>query len=51
MTPATTTEMNPTPSHTPTREHLLLVISWLWVGIPLAWGVYSTLMKSLVLFQ
>ena len=29
----------------------LLVISWLWVGIPLAWGVYSTVMKSLPLFR
>jgi hypothetical protein len=29
----------------------LLVIAWLWVGIPLAWGVYTTIMKSLPLFH
>ena len=29
----------------------LLVIAWLWVGIPLLWGVYQTLMKSLPLFR
>ena len=30
---------------------LLLVISWLWVGIPLAWGVLETLQTSLALFR
>lgn len=29
----------------------LLVISWLWVGIPLAWGVWQTLRTSLSLFR
>jgi hypothetical protein len=29
----------------------LLIIAWLWVGIPLLWGVYQTLMKSLPLFR
>lgn len=51
MTQPTTPEMNPIPSHIPTHHRLLLMISWLWVGVPLAWGVYSTLMKSLVLFK
>ena len=30
---------------------LLLVISWMWVGIPLAWGVLETLRTSLALFR
>ncbi len=29
----------------------LLVISWLWVGIPLAWGVWQTIRQSLALFH
>ena len=27
-----------------------LAFSWLFVGVPLAWGVYETLLKSLALF-
>jgi hypothetical protein len=30
---------------------LLLIISWLWVGVPLAWGVLETLRTSLALFR
>ena len=30
---------------------LWLVISWLWVGVPLAWGVSQTVLKSLDLFR
>ncbi len=29
----------------------LLIFSWLFVGIPLAWGVYQTLIKSMALFH
>jgi MFS family permease len=29
----------------------LLLFSWLWVGIPLAWGVWNTLQTSLALFR
>ena len=29
---------------------LLLVVSWLWVGIPLAWGVWITLKSVATLF-
>ncbi len=29
----------------------LLVTSWLWVGIPLAWGVWQTVRQSLALFR
>jgi hypothetical protein len=30
---------------------LLLVVSWLWVGVPLAWGVLETLRTSMALFR
>ena len=30
---------------------LRLILSWLWVGIPLAWGVSQTIIKSLDLFK
>jgi hypothetical protein len=30
---------------------LLLLISWLWVGVPLAWGVWETVRTSLALFR
>lgn len=30
---------------------ILLAISWLWVGIPLAWGIYQTYLKSVALFR
>lgn len=29
----------------------LLVLFWLYVAIPLAWGIWSTLQKSLALFN
>jgi hypothetical protein len=37
----------------PTRSAGLvrLVGSWLWVGVPLAWGVWQTVLKSLDLFK
>jgi hypothetical protein len=28
-----------------------LVLAWLFVGIPLAWGVYNTLLNAMKLFQ
>ncbi|HET7635361.1 MAG TPA: oxalate:formate antiporter [Burkholderiales bacterium] len=30
---------------------LLVVIFWLYVGIPLAWGVFSTFQKAMALFR
>jgi len=36
------------------RQHgngVQLVIFWLYVGIPLAWGVLSTFQKALALFR
>jgi hypothetical protein len=28
-----------------------LAFRWLWVGLPLAWGVWETAVKSLALFR
>jgi hypothetical protein len=39
-TPASTSNMG-----------LRLICSWLVVGIPLAWGIWETLKKSLALFE
>jgi hypothetical protein len=32
-------------------DALPLLLSWFWVGVPLAWGVFETLRTSLALFQ
>jgi hypothetical protein len=29
----------------------LLILAWLFVGLPLAWGVVQTLIKSMALFH
>jgi hypothetical protein len=40
------------PEATPSAGNtLLLVVSWLWVGVPLAWGVLETLRTSMALFR
>lgn len=31
-------------------QTVLLILFWLYAGIPLAWGVYSTLKKAMALF-
>lgn len=31
-------------------RHLRLAVAWLWVAIPLGWGVYQSVIKSLPLF-
>jgi hypothetical protein len=36
---------------TSSPQTLLLIVAWLWVGIPLAWGVYNTVQKALPLFR
>lgn len=41
---STTEEVRPT-------NPILMVIFWLYVGIPLVWGVSSTLQKAAALFQ
>ena len=33
-----------------TSTTIKLVVAWLWVGIPLAWGVWVTLNNALQLF-
>jgi hypothetical protein len=33
------------------RQTLALVVGWLWVGVPLAWGVLQVIRKSLDLFR
>jgi hypothetical protein len=35
---------------TPLDVRLRLLCSWLVVGVPLAWGIWETLQKSLPLF-
>jgi hypothetical protein len=30
---------------------LLILLAWIFVGIPLTWGVYNTVRNSLKLFQ
>ncbi|MDB5041625.1 MAG: hypothetical protein JWN27_2351 [Candidatus Eremiobacteraeota bacterium] len=39
-----------TGSGTDTSTTVKLVLAWLWVGIPLAWGVWVTLNNALQLF-
>ena len=34
----------------PTTSPARLAIAWIFVGIPLTWGVYQTMVKSLALF-
>ena len=29
---------------------IALVIAWLWIAVPLGWGVYQSVQKSLPLF-
>ena len=45
--------MAETASSDPTsgRQTLLVALAWLYVGIPLAWGVTQTVIKSIALFQ
>jgi hypothetical protein len=36
---------------TSTGNVIKLVLAWGFVGVPLAWGVYETLLNALKLFQ
>jgi hypothetical protein len=38
-------------SETSGAEKLRTALAWLWVGIPLAWGVAETVIKSAALFR
>ncbi|GAA4558630.1 MFS transporter small subunit [Planotetraspora kaengkrachanensis] len=40
------TEQTETRSHTP-----LMILAWLWVGLPFAYGVYELLLKLSQLFS
>jgi hypothetical protein len=35
----------------PKNSALPMLLDWLWVGIPLAWGVSETILKARVLFR
>ncbi len=37
--------------HTSGSMTLQLILAWGFVGIPLAWGVYQTLLNALKLFK
>ena len=40
------------PMESPPTSHVgLLIFAWFFVGIPLAWGVTQTLIKSMALFH
>lgn len=40
------------PTSGPTSPPMgVVVIAWLWVGLPLAWGVFETFKKTLELFR
>jgi hypothetical protein len=44
----------PSPSGPPTpapRSAGLLVFAWLFVGLPLVWGVVQTILKAMALFH
>lgn len=32
-------------------KNIRLLIAWIWVAMPLGWGVYQSVNKSLPLFQ
>jgi hypothetical protein len=36
---------------TPRTHPLLLLLFWLYVAVPLGWGIWSTLKKALALFN
>ena len=40
-----------TPDSAKPTSPLLLLLFWLYVAAPLAWGVWSTVKKALALFQ
>ncbi|MEU3711123.1 MFS transporter small subunit [Streptomyces catenulae] len=42
----------PDPEHTPTPSprHALTVTTWLWVALPLAYGLYELVSKATKLF-
>lgn len=43
--------MESKPTAATNQDTLLLVLAWLWVGIPLAWGVADTIKNATKLFS
>ena len=43
--------MSDSESNVSTTSPLVIAAFWLVVGVPLAWGVYRTLLQALKLFQ
>jgi hypothetical protein len=39
------------PESPPTQARGLLIFAWFFVGLPLAWGVWQTIIKSMALFH
>lgn len=33
------------------RQRILLIAAWLWVGLPLAWGVFQAVIRTRELFR
>ena len=44
-------ENSSAPARTTAGQKLLVALAWLYVGIPLAWGVTQTVIKSIALFK
>jgi hypothetical protein len=42
---------NPTPAPTEESAGGSTILAWLYVGVPLAWGVSQTFIKALALFK
>ncbi|WP_456299070.1 MFS transporter small subunit [Methyloprofundus sedimenti] len=38
-------------SKSSSRNNVLLLLFWLYVSLPLAWGIWSTLQKAFALFN
>lgn len=42
--------MNQPPSAR-TKSRIVLILAWLWVGLPLAWGIFQSVLRTRALFQ
>jgi len=42
---------NPGPGHANPGQWGLVAVAWLLVGIPLLWGIWTTLQKAAALFE
>ena len=45
------TSTDPVSRQTNRSGSAMLIVAWLWVGVPLAWGIFSTVLKSKALFR